>query len=127
VIAQRLVRLVCPACVTQEPLAAPLAARIGLPAGLPVAKANGCDRCRNSGYSKRKGLFELISVDGPVRSLINDAASEGRIEAAGLQQSLKESARNAVREQRTTPTEVLSLFQGEPVRMPPAAAPGVPA
>jgi general secretion pathway protein E len=127
VVAQRLVRLVCPACVTEEPLAAPLAARIGLPAGLPVAKANGCDRCRNSGYSKRKGLFELISVDGPVRSLINDAASEMRIEAAGLQQSLKESARNAVRERRTTPTEVLSLFQGEPVRPTAAATPGVPA
>jgi general secretion pathway protein E len=129
VVAQRLVRLVCPVCVTQEPLSAPLAVRIGLPAGLPVAKANGCTQCRNSGFARRKGLFELIGVDGPVRALINDAASESRIEAAGLHQSLKESARAAVRERRTTPTEVLPLFQGEPPR-PPLAAPlptGVPA
>lgn len=116
VVAQRLARLVCPVCVTEEPLPAPLAQRIGLPAGIPVAKANGCPSCRQTGFSKRRGLFELITADGPVRTLINEGAGEGRLEAAGLHRSLKESARAAVREKRTTPTEVLPLFQGEPVR-----------
>ena len=116
VVAQRLARQVCPVCVTEEPLAAPLAQRIGLPAGLPVAKANGCPSCRHTGYARRRGLFELITADGPVRALINEGAGEGRLEAAGLHRSLKESAREAVRAKRTTPTEVLPLFQGEPVR-----------
>ncbi len=118
VVAQRLVRLVCPHCVTEEPLSAALAGRIGLPAGLPVAKANGCPQCRHSGFAKRKGLFELITADAPVRALINDGAGEARLEAAGLTRSLTESARAAVREKRTTPTEVLPLFQGEAVRDP---------
>jgi general secretion pathway protein E len=116
VIAQRLARQVCPVCVTEEPLAAPLAQRLGLTPGLPVAKANGCPSCRQTGYARRRGLFELITADGPVRSLINEGAGEGRLEAAGLHRSLKESAREAVRLKRTTPTEVLPLFQGEPVR-----------
>jgi general secretion pathway protein E len=116
VVAQRLVRLVCPVCASEEPLAAPLAARLQLPAGMAVAKANGCPACRQSGYSRRKGLFELITTDGPVRALINDGAGEGRLEAAGLHRSLKESAREAVRAKRTTPTEVLPFFQGEPAR-----------
>jgi general secretion pathway protein E len=116
VVAQRLARQVCAVCAGEEPLAAPLARRLGLPAGLPVAKANGCPACRQTGYSRRRGLFELITTDGPVRALINDGAGEGRLEAAGLHLSLKDSARDAVRARRTTPTEVLPLFQGEPAR-----------
>ena len=52
----------------------------------------------------------------PSNALINAGAGEGRLEAAGLHRSLKESARAAVRDKRTTPTEVLPLFQGEPAR-----------
>ena len=121
VVAQRLVRLVCPVCMTEEPLAPALARRIGLPAGIPVAKANGCDRCRHTGFTGRKGLFELITADGPVRALINDGAGEGQLERAGLERSLVESARAAVREKRTTPTEVLPLFQADVVRTRPAS------
>lgn len=113
VVAQRLVRLVCPACVSEEPLPATLADRIGMKAGTPVAKANGCPACRHSGYARRQGLFELIAIDGPVRALVNDGAGEDRLEATGLRRSLKESARLVVQQRRTTPTEVLPLFQGE--------------
>jgi general secretion pathway protein E len=116
VIAQRLARQVCPVCVTEEPLPQPLAVRLGLPAGIAVAKSNGCPSCRQTGFARRRGLFELITTDGPVRTLINEGAGEGRLEAAGLHRSLKESAREAVRAKRTTPTEVLPLFQGEPAR-----------
>ncbi len=121
VVAQRLIRLVCPHCVSDEPLPAALAQRLGLPAGLPVAKANGCPRCRHTGYLRRRGLFELITADGPVRALINEGATESRLEAAGLHLSLKDAARAAVRERRTTPTEALPLLQGEVERRAPVA------
>jgi general secretion pathway protein E len=113
VVAQRLVRLVCPACGTTEPLAQGLAARIGLAPGLPVAKANGCPACRMTGYVGRQGLYELVRIDGEVRALINDGASEATIEAAGLTRSLPESARATVVQRRTTPTEALPLFLEE--------------
>ncbi|MFN7176774.1 MAG: GspE/PulE family protein [Thermaurantiacus sp.] len=111
VVAQRLARLVCSSCVGTEPLPAPLAAKLGLAPGLHVAEAHGCPACRMSGFAGRKGLFELISVHGEVRALVNDGASETRLEAAGLRRSLAESARALVVERRTTPTEVLPMFQ----------------
>lgn len=113
VVAQRLVRLVCPHCATTEALAPALAQRLSLAAGTTVATANGCDHCRQSGYARRRGLFELITTDAGLRTLVNDGASEAQIEAVGLHRSLKESARAAVIAQRTTPTEVLPLFQGD--------------
>ena len=122
VVAQRLVRLVCTACVGEEPLPAPLAEKLGLPAGTLVAKANGCARCRHTGYARRQGLFELIAVDGPVRALVNEGAGEERLEAAGIRRSLKDSARAAVLQKRTTPTEVLPLFQGDVARDTPVDA-----
>ena len=113
VVAQRLVRLVCPACGTEEPLAAGLAERIGLPAGTPVARANGCPACRMTGFVGRQGLYELIRIDRTVRALINDGASEARLEAAGLTRSLPESARALVAARRTTPAEAMPLFLEE--------------
>ena len=113
VVAQRLVRLVCPACVGEEPLPASLAMRIGLPVGAMVAKANGCPACRMTGYVRRQGLFEFIRVTGDARARIGEGASEARIEAAALTRSLPESARLAVVQRRTTPAEALSLFLEE--------------
>ncbi len=116
VVAQRLVRLTCPTCATREPLAPALAQRLAIPAGMTVAKANGCPACRHTGYARRRGLFELITADTDLRAHINAGASEAQLEAAGLHQSLKESARAAVISGATTPTEVLPLFQGEAAR-----------
>lgn len=113
VLAQRLVRLVCPHCVEEEPVSQSLATRLGLTDNMVVAKANGCEKCHHTGYQKRQGLFELIAADAQVRALINDGAGEGKLEAAGLRRSLRASARAAVEAKRTTPTEVLPLFGGE--------------
>lgn len=113
VLAQRLVRLVCPHCVGEEELSHSLAERLGLTEGIVVAKANGCEHCHHTGYQKRQGLFELIAADAPVRALINEGASEAKLETTGLRHSLRASARAAVEARRTTPTEVLPLFGGE--------------
>lgn len=124
VVAQRLVRLVCPACGSEEPLAAALADRIGLAAGTPVARANGCPACRMTGFVGRQGLYELIRIDQKVRALVNDGASEAAIEAAGLTRSLPESARALVAARRTTPEEAMPLFLEERAGRAPAASAG---
>lgn len=111
VVAQRLVRLVCSACYTSEPLGETLAHHLGLPAETLVAHANGCPACRASGYVGRKGLFELLAVDRQLRALINDGRSEAELADAGLEHTLQQAARSAVRALRTTPTEVLPLFE----------------
>ena len=87
VLAQRLVRTLCPAC---EGVAAPagaelrLLADLGLPATQRVATAPGCDQCGRTGFRGRTGVYELIVVDDAMRRLIHERAPEHALRAAAL-------------------------------------------
>ena len=77
VLAQRLVRVLCPACkIVAEPSA--LERRfLGDDAGnSPIFRANGCDECGRSGFKGRTGIYELVTVDDRLRTMIHDQASE---------------------------------------------------
>ena len=73
VLAQRLVRKLCVHCRRQEPPTAPerrwLEAH-GVKAQDAVWHAQGCERCRQSGYFERTGIFEALPVDEGVYDLI---------------------------------------------------------
>ena len=83
VLAQRLVRRLCPTC--KEPYEPDDAERalLGLRAGDDVRlyRPVGCGRCANSGYEGRIGVYELIVSDERLRTLIHDDASEQEIAA----------------------------------------------
>lgn len=78
VIAQRLVRRLCPAC--KEAYVPDAAERrlmlIGERDDVTIYRANGCGRCAGSGYEGRLGVYELVVVDDGMRRLIHDDASE---------------------------------------------------
>jgi general secretion pathway protein E len=79
VLAQRLVRCLCPEC---RQSAAPTAAeaaligRLGLRPLLRLYRPVGCDACANSGYRGRTGVYELLQVDETLRRLIHDRTGE---------------------------------------------------
>jgi len=82
VLAQRLVRRLCPTC--KEPYQADEATRklVGAPAqGEPITlySAKGCGRCSHSGYEGRVGVYELIVIDEKMKRLIHDDASEHQL------------------------------------------------
>jgi general secretion pathway protein E len=83
VIAQRLVRRLCPACSTTMPApcdAAPWFERAGLAVPERLRRAEGCGRCRGLGYRGRLALFEsAASIDEAPR-----AFGPGSLGAAGL-------------------------------------------
>jgi type II secretory ATPase GspE/PulE/Tfp pilus assembly ATPase PilB-like protein len=88
VLAQRLVRKVCPLCrVRQEPdedeLAVLQAHSINL-AGRPCSTGRGCPACRQTGFSGRGAVFEYLRIDATVRALIDAGASEDEIEKAAV-------------------------------------------
>ena len=93
VLAQRLVRCVCPACAGAAPL----------------PDAPPCERCQGSGFQGRTGVFELLVVDQPLRDAISARASlaELRVNAqrAGMR-TLAEAGADLVQAGRTTPTEI---------------------
>jgi len=75
VLAQRLVRVICPQCKTARPPPAELAARLGLPSGATVARGAGCPACQQTGYQGRLGLFELMPMTESLRALVAAKAS----------------------------------------------------
>jgi general secretion pathway protein E len=78
VMAQRLVRRLCPSC--KAPYEADAATRklVGVPQGQSATlySAVGCGRCNHTGYEGRVGVYELIVVDEKLKRLIHDNANE---------------------------------------------------
>jgi general secretion pathway protein E len=87
VLAQRLVRTLCPACRTSAPASGGerrLLHDLGLPETSPVSSAPGCDACNRSGFAGRTGVYELLRIDDALRRLIHDGAGELALRDAAL-------------------------------------------
>ncbi len=72
VLAQRLVRRLCSHCRTEKEATPEMAEFLELQ-GMSADRlwsAQGCDKCRNTGFSGRVGLYELVSVDDQLRDII---------------------------------------------------------
>ena len=82
-IAQRLVRRLCPACREPDHASATDAAMLGgaLEAGTAVWRARGCAACHGEGYRGRTAIYEIVEVDGAMGAMIHDSAAEAEIEA----------------------------------------------
>jgi general secretion pathway protein E len=114
VLAQRLLRTLCPACKTPCVADAEACRRLGLaPATAPrVFKAVGCEQCRQ-GYRGRIGLYELVSITPTLAGLIHQGASEQVLlaEARAGSPSLFEDGRRLVLEGLTSVDELLRVTQ----------------
>jgi general secretion pathway protein E len=90
VLAQRLVRKLCPHCKTPVPVEAKKRGRTKLklleePAqGETEFSPVGCPECGHTGYSGRSGVFELLVTDDAIRAQIHNRTSEADIRAAAL-------------------------------------------
>lgn len=113
VMAQRLVRVICPTCKTEiKPSEAGLPKNMKWPKGAKVFNGSGCRACRNSGYRGRTGLYELLTMNEELGERIIErvAASElVRIGRANGMRLLSEDGWLKVRNGVTTPDEVLRV------------------
>ena len=76
-LAQRLVRVLCPVCKTAARPNTLESRFLGAgAAGATIYRANGCDECGRSGFKGRTGIYELVTVDDGLRERIHDQASE---------------------------------------------------
>jgi type IV pilus assembly protein PilB len=82
ILAQRLVRKLCPHCTQWIP---PTPSQLKMIPQLPemVPHAEGCTACGHSGYKGRIAVFELLSVDEQMRELILNGASEADLRRSG--------------------------------------------
>jgi general secretion pathway protein E len=111
VIAQRLVRRLCPDCRQPEVADAPTAALIGLKPGATVYRPAGCAACNGTGFSGRTGIYEAVPIDDQIRAFINRNADEAAIGAHAFRRSasLAVAARRAVAEGVTTVEEAVRI------------------
>ena len=93
VVAQRLVRTLCPHCkeaVRPDPDAwNALIKPWNAPAPARLYRAVGCLECRGTGYRGRTGIYEILPVTGEVRKLIRPNAEVRPIRDAGLKQGMR--------------------------------------
>lgn len=114
VLAQRLVRRLCPSCRRAEPADAGTAKILGLEGGAMIYRAAGCHGCSHTGYVGRIGVFEVLRVDEKLRRLIAEDAGEAAITAAafaGSAPTLAGAARQAVVEGVTTVEEAFRVIR----------------
>ncbi|VFR25298.1 General secretion pathway protein E [plant metagenome] len=100
VLAQRLVRKLCPHC--REATATP--------DGSPAWRAVGCERCNHTGYAGRTGIHELFVIDENLRGLIHADAGEPALREAARangMRTLREDGERWVREGLTSQEEVI--------------------
>lgn len=112
VLAQRLVRLICPRCrQPYTPAAAELQA-LGLPASSRETfySGKGCTACRDTGYVGRTGIFELLVVDGEMQRLISQRQDAHVITAYAVSRgmlTMRQDGILKIRRGLTTVVEVL--------------------
>jgi general secretion pathway protein E len=76
VLAQRLARTLCPACKAPYPADPGEMDRLGLEQPLTLYRAAGCPECNQTGYRGRAGLFELLTIDDSLRTLVHQGSNE---------------------------------------------------
>ena len=117
VLAQRLVRVLCPHCKQAYQADSAECTLLGLDAATPptLYHARGCVECHQQGYRGRTGIYELVVFDEHLRTLIHNAASEQDMtrHARTLGPSIREDGRRKVLEGATTVEEVLRVTREE--------------
>ena len=111
VLAQRLVRRICPHCRAPRGPDALGRQVMGAAYGGPMYQAAGCPSCNHTGYAGRLGIYEAVVVDDTLRRLIGDNADEDTLARAAFASAatLAASARAAVARGDTTPEEALRV------------------
>jgi len=131
VLAQRLVRVLCPHCRQPDdsPAARTFKAKVGIPASVTIYRSVGCRACRNTGFHGRHAIFEWMDSDNEIRELILKSASSDQIRDAARRAGMRTLAEDGWRLVRlgiTTVEEVLGVTTAKEVERsrrdaPPAA------
>lgn len=120
IMAQRLVRTICPHCKTEQKVEPDYLKRIGFPedeiATAKFWRGAGCEQCRQLGYQGRMGIYELLILNEALRPLILNRAPASTIAQKAIEfgmRTLRTDGWNKVRAGQTTIEEVLRVTQIE--------------
>ena len=110
--AQRLIRLICEGCKTAyTPQPRELPSEVGVEELGQLYRGTGCRDCRNTGYSGRVGIYELLVINERTRELVMSRANARQIAEAATESGdmslLRDAGFEKIRAGVTTVSEVL--------------------
>jgi type II secretory ATPase GspE/PulE/Tfp pilus assembly ATPase PilB-like protein len=116
IVAQRLVRMICPECSADDPVSSETLRALALDPqleNLQAKKGVGCERCNFTGYAGRIGLFEVMTITSDIKQLIHKGAGESELKRAARlagMTTLLEDGIAKIRDGKTTCEEVLRVL-----------------
>lgn len=109
--AQRLVRKLCPKCKEPTELSPELMKRYNL-GRRGIFKAKGCEFCRQTGYAGRSAIFEILEINDELRELIAQNATTAKLQEAAKRAKMKtlvEDGMARVAQGITSTEEIMSV------------------
>lgn len=122
-VAQRLVRIICPSCKTED--TTPLkdireeiskALELRSPDGIKIFKGAGCDQCNGTGYYGRTAIYEIMEFNEAIRAAIIEKPRAEHIKRIAMHNgmtTLRQDGWRNVLEGITTPAEILNVTTKE--------------
>jgi type IV pilus assembly protein PilB len=116
IVAQRLVRQICPKCKEEYSLPAAAAKDLGLEANTKLFRGKGCPACKNSGFSGRIGIFEVLAFNETIRKMVESRDSADAIKKKAMElgmRSLRQDGLEKAVQGITTIEEILRVTEIE--------------
>jgi general secretion pathway protein E len=116
VLAQRLIRLICPACKEADPSTVDREElfKLDIDTAITLYRGGGCEQCAHTGYYGRAGIYELMIMDEDLRKLVLKNADSGQLREMARRHGMKtllEDGAEKIRQGITTIREVLRVTQ----------------
>ncbi len=116
VLAQRLVRKICPHCTGPYQVESTELQKMGFPVAdqgkIELMRGKGCKECRGTGYSGRMGIFEVFPMSDKIRHLVSNKATDAEMRQVAIREgmtTLREDAWQKVLSGKTTVEEALRV------------------
>ncbi|MDR2527699.1 MAG: Flp pilus assembly complex ATPase component TadA [Synergistaceae bacterium] len=109
VIAQRLVRKLCPFCKEEYELDHNTCDALEVPHGARAWRPKGCNECRQ-GYKGRKGIYEILMIDDGLRKMILEGASNISIRAEAIAKGMKTLRKSGINNAMAGLTSIEEVF-----------------
>lgn len=112
ILAQRLVRKICPGCKEEDPDAEEFIKKqvINIEPGVKLYRGRGCADCNNTGYYGRIAIYEILNITKPIRKLIVEKASDDEIREIAYQQGMVSLRQAAIKKAINGITTISEAF-----------------
>ena len=114
IIAQRLVRVICPICKVEDEVDASTREVLGLDPDEVFYKGAGCDDCNDLGYKGRRGIYEVLRLSTAFRNALRSGADVEALRALAIEDGMTTMRQEAIYYARAGVTTIAEVISNTP-------------